>query len=81
MILSEEPMVHGTVVAADNSEIQILFSEGLTDDGIRILPGGESSFEWFIFIPTELHEILVDMHSEAVFDEAVLKVCELLNPR
>jgi hypothetical protein len=76
--LSNEPGVYGTVNTT-LGEIQVLLSEGETDDGIRIERGGPSTFSFFVFIPTGLREDLVAIHSEEVFQEAVVRVCELLD--
>ena len=79
LVLSPEPDIYGTIIT-DYGEIQVLLSES-SEDGIRIIRGGDSSFVFFFFVPLEAYETLVENHTEMVFRSALLAVCELIKPR
>lgn len=80
LILSDEPSVYGTVITT-HGEIQVLLVEDSDDGGIHVERGGPSSFLFFVLVPVEVQAQLVEMHSESVFREALMRVCELLQPR
>ena len=81
LVKSDVDGIYGTVSTIDDRmRVQVLFSDisGDRDDGISIVDGGGSSFEFFVFVPTAIFETLIDIHSLDVFDEALIRVCEFL---
>jgi len=60
-------------------EIRVLLSED--GDAIHIERGGTSVYSFFVFIPVSVRDQLVSEHSEVVFQKALIRVCELLQPR
>jgi len=78
---SEVEGIYGTVSTVDDRvKIQVLFSDisGEQDDGISIVEGGVSEFEFFVFVPRAIYNTLVDIHSLDVFDRSLIRVCEYL---
>lgn len=81
LIKSDTEGVYATVSTIDDTvKIQVLFSDisGAQDDGISIVDGGASSFDFFVFVPVAIFDTLVDIHSREVFDKALVRVCEFL---
>ena len=78
LVLSDEPNIYGTVITSFG-EIQVLLSE--SEEDIHIEKGGASMFDFFVFVPVTVYDQLVDIHSESVFQQALIRVCELLTPR
>ncbi len=78
---SKDEGIYGTVASDDGTvRIQFLFSDisGERDDGISIVEGGNSLFEFFVFIPRAIYQTLIDIHSKEVFDESLRVVAEML---
>ncbi len=83
LIKSDEPGVYGTVTTGLFS-IQVLFSygtEGDIDHGIHILKGTKSQFDYFVTVPIDTFDKIVDVHNEEVFIETLRRMFELLEPR
>ena len=81
LIRSDDDGIYATVSTIDDRvKIQVLFSDisGEEEDGISIVEGGASVFEFFVFVPRAIFNALVDIHSVEVFDDALIKVCEYL---
>jgi hypothetical protein len=77
--ISDEHGIYGTVHTSFG-DVAVLVSEGETDDGIRIEKGGASDFRYFVFVPSEVRDELIANHNEGVFQQALIRVCELLQP-
>lgn len=83
LILSDEPGVFGELVT-DKTNIQVLFSYGTEqniDHGIHVANGGASRFDYFVTVPKDLYETIVELHNEGTFLEALRRMVELLEPR
>ena len=83
LVKSDEPGVYGTVTTGLFS-IQVLFSygtEGEIDHGIHVTKGAKSQFDYFVTVPVDVFDAIVDVENEEVFIEALRRMFKLLEPR
>ena len=81
--MSDEPGVYGELVT-DKTTIQVLFSygtEGDIDHGIHVTKGAKSQFDYFVTVPRDTYETIVEAGNEETFIEALKRMMELLEPR
>ena len=82
LVTSDVDGVYGEVILDDERRIQVLFTDNSGDkgDGVSIERGGSSSFAFFVFVPTDVYDTLVEIHSLDIFNAALIRVCGLLEP-
>lgn len=83
IIKSDEPGVFGEITTGKVT-IQVLFSYGTEDNidhGIHVTKGMRSRYDFFVTVPIDTYDTIVEMHNEGVFIEALRKMTELLEPR
>ena len=64
---SKEEGIYGTVASDDGTvRIQFLFSDidGVDSDGIKIVEGGNSSFDFFVFVPVAIYHTLTGIQKQ-----------------
>ena len=82
LVTSDVDGIYGEVILDDERRIQVLFADDSGDKGggISIERGGSSTFAFFVFVPTDIYDTLVEVHSLDIFNAALIRVCGLLKP-
>ena len=83
VIRSDEPGVYGQIISG-LFKVQVLFSYGTEDNidhGIHVTKGAKSQFDYFVTVPIDTYESIVEVGNDDTFIEALRRMMELLEPR
>ena len=66
------------VITTDDSKIKVLFTDVpdiSVEPGISIVHGVGSKYKFFVFVPVEVYEALVLVHSDDLFLSSLIALC------